>query len=344
MDERKRDARQVRFLKYSALSFVVLLLGFCALAFWVFLQIPSDKEIKGCMVTKMAGVNLCPGSKNYVPLSKISPFLQRAVVMSEDASFWNHNGFDWAELEKSAQLNWQKGSYLRGGSTITQQLAKNLFLSKDKTLTRKGVEALITVRLEEVLTKKEILERYLNVVEFGKDIYGIKAAAQTYFGKSPADLDAVESAFIAMLLPNPAKYSSSHQKKNLTSFGRKRVQRILGDMVRTGKMSQEEYQAAIERMDLFLNPEAEAEELKLQEILNRFDSAEELPADALDRDVHEDPSEEQDKTHAESALPGGRPAQDIPNGRDGMGEGQQPSGMAEPVGELPDGEVNPGDQ
>lgn len=334
----------MRFLKAFALCFAVLLVGLSAVALWVFMQIPSDKEIKGCMVTKMAGVNLCPGSKDYVPLSRISPFLQRAVVMSEDASFWSHKGFDWAELEKSAQLNWQKGSYLRGGSTITQQLAKNLFLSKNKTLTRKGLEALITVRLEELLSKKEILERYLNVVEFGKDIYGIKAAARTYFDKSPADLDAVESAFIAMLLPNPAKYSSSHQKKNLTAFGRKRVRRILGDMVRTGKMSEEEYQAALERMELFLNPQAEAEELKLQEIMDGFESTQELPADAVDGDVHGDPAEEQDESHVQSDTPGETSVQDVPHRRDGMGEGQEPGGVPEPVGELPDGEVDAGDQ
>lgn len=334
----------MKFLKYFALSFAVLLLGIFAVAFWIFLQIPSDKEIKGCLVTKMAGVNLCPGSKDYVPLSRISPFLQRAVVMSEDGSFWTHKGFDWAELEKSAQLNWQKGSYLRGGSTITQQLAKNLFLTKDKTLTRKGIEALITIRLEEVLTKKEILERYLNVVEFGKDIYGIKAAAQNYFGKSPAELDAVESAFIAMLLPNPAKYSSSHQKKNLTNFGRKRVQKILGDMVRAGKMSQDEYQAAVERMDLFLNPEAEAEELRLQEILNRFESTEELSPDPMDGDIRENPSEEQNEKDTESASPGQGSVQNVPHRSHGMGERQNPSSMSEPVGELPDGEVDSGDQ
>lgn len=334
----------MRFLKYFAISFAVLLIAACSVAFWVFLQIPSDKDIKGCIVTKMAGVSLCPGSKDYVPLSRISPFLQRAVVMSEDASFWNHNGFDWGELEKSLQLNWEKGAYRRGGSTITQQLAKNLYLTKDKTITRKGLEALITVRLEEVLTKKEILERYLNVVEFGKDIYGIKAAAKNYFGKSPADLDAVESAFIAMLLPNPAKYSSSHQKKNLTAFGRQRVQRILGDMVRTGKMSQEEYQAAIERMDLFLNPEAEAEEIRLQEIIQNFESPEELPTDSLDRDIHADPSKEQNQNDMNPALPGEGSSQNIPNRRNSMGQGQEPGHVSEPVGELLDGEVDSGDQ
>lgn len=316
----------MNFWKTLGISFALFILFFGIFGIWVFLQIPSASQIKGCLVTKMYQVHLCPGSKEYVPLSRISPFLQRAIVMSEDAAFWNHKGFDWDELQKSFELNWKTGSYARGGSTITQQLAKNLFLSKDKTITRKGIEALITMRLEEVLTKKEILERYLNVVEFGRNIYGIKAASFKYFGKPPSDLDAVESAFIAMLLPNPVKYSSSHQQKNLTAFARKRVQRILNDMVQTGKMTQEQYEAAVSRIELFLNPEAvtETTEPAFEDIENMDfktsspettpaghmdESANELSANSVDSDIHENPPTEQDDPNMNQESPSDVPSQ-----------------------------------
>lgn len=227
-----------------------------ALTVWTLWQVPSDKEIKGCIVTTMARVKLCPGSKDYVPMGRISPFLQRAVVMAEDASFWTHQGFDWDSLEKSAWENWAKGRFKRGGSTISQQLAKNMFLTKDKTVIRKLFEALITMRIERVLSKKEILERYLNVVEFGKNIYGVKAAAQSYFQKAPADLTLVESIFLAIILPNPVKYSHSYTAKSLTPFARSRIERVLSDMARTGKISEEEHDLAKGEMEYFLGPEA----------------------------------------------------------------------------------------
>ena len=167
-----------KWLVRAFLSGLFLTVG---VVLFVFQQVPSDRDIKGCLVTQMYHVKLCPGSHDYVPLKSISLAMQQAVVMSEDTTFWSHQGFDWDEIEKSARQNWQKGEYKRGGSTITQQLAKNMFLSKEKSLLRKGIEALITLRLEKVLKKKDILERYLNVVQFGKDLFGIKVAAQFYF-------------------------------------------------------------------------------------------------------------------------------------------------------------------
>lgn len=239
----------IRFLKSFFLTILVLVGG---TALWVFWQIPSEKEIKGCLVTQMYGVNLCPGSKDYVPLNRISPNIQRAVIMSEDASFYTHHGFDWESLEKSARENWAKGQFKRGGSTISQQLAKNMFLTKDKTLVRKGIEALITMKIEKTLTKKEILERYLNVVEFGRGIFGVKNAARIYFNKSPAELDVTESAFLAMILPSPVKYSRSFHQKALTPFARRRIQRILNDMQKTGKIGPDEYVNGLDRMETFL--------------------------------------------------------------------------------------------
>lgn len=232
-------------LRALLIFFSVIVASIGAVALWVFLQIPSEKEIKGCIVTKMYNVHLCPGSKDYAPLRQISPYLQRAVVASEDGAFWTHDGFDWEALEKSAKENWEKGVYKRGGSTISQQLAKNMFLTKNKTLIRKGIEALITMKIEKTLSKKEILERYLNVIEFGKDLFGVKAAARFYFKKSPAELDLVESAFLAMVLPSPVKYSRSYSQKSLTPFAHRRIRKIISDMAMTGKVSQEEAESAL---------------------------------------------------------------------------------------------------
>ncbi|WP_413585978.1 monofunctional biosynthetic peptidoglycan transglycosylase [Bdellovibrio sp. HCB274] len=216
--------------------------------------LPGEKEIKGCIVTTMYKVDLCPTSKNYVPLKQISPYLQKTIIMTEDGNFYKHHGFEWAIIEKNFRQGWETGVYKRGGSTITQQLAKNMFLSGDRTFFRKGLEAIITDRIEKTLTKKEILEKYLNVVEFGKNIYGIKAASQFYFKKSPASLDVVESAFMAMVLPSPIKYSQSYYKKELTQFARKRMSQIVQNMYQFHSIDQAEYEVAMERIQSFLSP------------------------------------------------------------------------------------------
>ena len=131
-------------------------------------------------------------------------------------------------------------------------LAKNMFLSKNKNFARKGVEALVTVKIEDTLTKREILERYLNVVQFGKNIFGIKAAARFYFKKHPSQLNATEAAFLAMMLPNPEKYSQSFFRKDLTKFARRRVTRILKNMYRFGRIDAGTYHSAIGNIDYFL--------------------------------------------------------------------------------------------
>lgn len=142
----------------------------------------------------------------WVPLSEIAPALQHAVIVAEDASFYYHEGFDWEGIKEAALRNLKVGKLERGGSTITQQLAKNLYLSSGKTLLRKAHEALITYALERHLTKKRILELYLNVVEWGDGIYGAEAAARHHFGKHAADLTPEEAALLAAMLPSPRTY------------------------------------------------------------------------------------------------------------------------------------------
>lgn len=243
-----------KLLKIFGVICLLILVGMGAFAAYVFYKIPSEKEIKGCLVTTMYQVNLCPGSRDYVPLKAVSSYMQKTVVLTEDSAFFQHDGFDWKSIEENAKKNLEKGHYAKGGSTISQQLAKNMFLYKDKTLFRKGLEALITRKIEKTLTKKEILERYLNVVEFGKDIYGVKQAANFYFKKAPAQLDVVESAFLAMILPSPIKYSQSYFRKELTPFAQKRLRRIVNDLYQYSRITQEEYAVAIAEVDKFFSP------------------------------------------------------------------------------------------
>jgi len=236
-----------------ALIFLLVLVP-SLIGFAIWMKIPSESDIRGCLITKMYQVNLCPKNASYVPLKRISPYVAKAIILTEDSSFYDHKGFDWVSIKKNYEENAKVVFYKRGGSTITQQLAKNMFLSAEKSLVRKGLEALITVKLEKALKKKEILEKYLNVIEFGKNIYGIKAAAQHYFQKSPAELDIVESAFLAMLLPNPKKYAASYYKKELTPFASKRIDQIVNNLYQYHIISEEEYNDALVKLETFFRP------------------------------------------------------------------------------------------
>lgn len=159
----------------------------------------------------------------WVPLKRISPHLTRAVIVAEDASFYQHNGFDWEGLKEAFTRNVEKGRLRRGGSTITQQLAKNLYLSSEKSLFRKAHEALLTWQLEGALTKNRILELYLNVAEWGRGVYGAEAAARHHFDKSAADLTPEEAALLAAMLPSPQRYDPIR----LTPYLSKRQAQIL---------------------------------------------------------------------------------------------------------------------
>lgn len=143
----------------------------------------------------------------WVPLGRISSYLRDAVLIAEDDKFFQHQGFDWDEMQKSLEKNREKGKVVRGGSTITQQLAKNLFLKPSRTPWRKLREALIARQIEKELPKRRILELYLNVIEWGDHIYGIEAASQYYFAKSAAALTPGEAIRLASVIINPRRYS-----------------------------------------------------------------------------------------------------------------------------------------
>lgn len=146
----------------------------------------------------------------WVAYKNISPNLKRALIAAEDAKFVDHEGFDWEGIEKAYEKNLKKGKVVAGGSTISQQLAKNLFLSTKRTPWRKLEEAMITVMLESTMSKRRIFEIYLNVIEWGNGIFGAEAAARHYFGTSAKNLSSEQAAKLAAMVPNP-RYYDKHQ-------------------------------------------------------------------------------------------------------------------------------------
>jgi monofunctional biosynthetic peptidoglycan transglycosylase len=168
--------------------------------------------------------------QRWVSYARISPHLKRAVLVAEDSSFWQHDGVDYAQLKEAMEVNAERGEFVRGASTITQQLAKNLYLSPSKSPVRKVRELVIARRLEAELSKQRILELYLNLIEWGDGIYGAEAAARTYFRKSAAELGPQEAALLAAAIINPRVLTPAHPTARL----RRRQQMI---MVRMGAVT-----------------------------------------------------------------------------------------------------------
>jgi monofunctional glycosyltransferase len=151
----------------------------------------------------------------FVPYAKISDHLKRAVISAEDANFTEHDGVDWDAIERAYEQNRSRGKVIRGGSTITMQLAKNLFLSGERSYWRKGQEVIITYMLETILDKERILELYLNVAEWGVGVFGAEAAAKHYFKSSALQLGPSASAKLAAMLPNPRFYDGQRDNRYL---------------------------------------------------------------------------------------------------------------------------------
>jgi monofunctional glycosyltransferase len=160
--------------------------------------------------------------QQWVPYERISVHLKRAVVAAEDAKFIDHEGFDWEAIQKAIEKNERRGKVVSGASTISQQLAKNLFLSGKRSWLRKGQEAVITWMLETTLSKRRILELYLNVAEWGEEVFGAEAAARHHFGIGAATLDAEQALWLAAVLPSPRRY----QHGQLTPYLAGRVDTI----------------------------------------------------------------------------------------------------------------------
>jgi monofunctional glycosyltransferase len=194
-------------------ALVLLAAGFAAAAY-LYLSLPDVRVLRTKNPTTTAFMELrtrqardkglpSQHDQRWVPYSRISANLKRAVIVTEDSAFWKHQGVDYEQLRESMEVNWERGEFARGASTITQQLAKNLYLSPSKNPLRKLRELMITRRLEVELSKQRILEIYLNVIEWGNGVWGAEAAARRYFRKPAADLTATESALLAAAIANP---------------------------------------------------------------------------------------------------------------------------------------------
>lgn len=187
----------------------------------------------------------------WVPIQEMSRELLYSIVASEDATFFEHEGINYQAIMDSLAENLKEGRPAYGGSTITQQVAKNLYFDDEKTLIRKLKEAFVTRDLERRFSKNEILELYLNLAEFGPDLYGVEAAAREFFAKRPKELNAAEGAFLALMLPSPRKhYFAIYQNRNLTRSKRQRLHRVLRDMLYGELITEKQFRAYV-RYDFF---------------------------------------------------------------------------------------------
>ena len=210
--------------------------GFALLAYG-YLTLPDVRSLKSSNPSTTAFIELRAGEahsqgrvprrvQRWVSYRHISPDLKRAVLVAEDDAFWQHEGVDFEQMQESLEADWARGRFFRGGSTITQQLAKNLYLSPSKNPVRKLRELIIARRLESELKKARILELYLNVIEWGDGVYGVEAAAQTYFHTPAAALGPRESALLAAAIVNPRVLNPAHPSARLV----RRQQSILRRM------------------------------------------------------------------------------------------------------------------
>ena len=174
--------------------------------------------------------------KTWISLSRISPHLRKAVVISEDDAFWSHNGFDLTAIRSAVETDMRVGRFKYGASTITQQLAKNLYLSPSKNPMRKIAEAILTRRIEKALTKRRILEIYLNIVEWGDGVFGAEEAALRYFGKPASALSPEESARLAVILPSPLRLNPLKD----SGYVPRRVKAMLDVMAKRGDIKDNE--------------------------------------------------------------------------------------------------------
>ena len=224
-------------MKLKIYLFIIIIIVLIVSAFWmIFSDLPDKEKIleykPETTVTNLTNFNwdreIVVLVRKYIPLKKISPELRKAVVISEDDLFFRHSGINMNEVKKAFEENLEKKRFARGASTITMQLARNAFLFKKKTITRKLKEIIIAKRIEKYLDKRIILEYYLNVVEWGPNIYGAEAAAYYYFDKPASQINLAEASLLAGILPNPIFYNPF---KNLKGARRKqaRVLKLMRD-------------------------------------------------------------------------------------------------------------------
>ena len=250
----KKKKGRSRFLWIAAAVSALLLIGVAAIWLtvpdvrWLSKRNPGETALMKFRREQAFQQKRKVGSRwQWIPLARISPFLIQAVLISEDDKFFEHEGFDWESIRQALEVNLQKKRIFRGGSTITQQLAKNIFLTPEQTIVRKIREAALAFQLEKHLTKKRILELYLNVIEWGDSVYGAEAAAHFYFTVPAFDLTLSQSIRLASVLPNPHRFFPlDNQNRRLN---RKR-HRIAYRIFRRHDISEEEYDRCLAELEI----------------------------------------------------------------------------------------------
>jgi len=195
-------------------------------------------------------IEVGPSTKQWVPIEKVSKHVVHAIVVAEDGKFYQHHGFDFEAMRKAYSVNQKTGRFVRGGSTISQQVVKMTFLSREKTYVRKFREAAGTVLMELLLSKDDILEWYINLTEFGGGIYGVKQAGQYYFKTKPDLLTSEQAIHLALVIPSPNKWSKGLKQKQLTPFGHKRFARIAQNLYQAGYIGTAELETILARGNL----------------------------------------------------------------------------------------------
>jgi monofunctional biosynthetic peptidoglycan transglycosylase len=221
-------------LRLLARVVLLALIALTLLQFWFFARVwywsVHDPETTAFMRSRVEHVRAEGGAAKlrhqWVPYRRISVNLKRAIVAAEDSTFMDHDGFDWKGIQMAYERNLREGEIVAGGSTISQQLAKNLFLSGDRAWWRKAQEAAITVMIELIMDKRRILEIYLNVIEWGELVFGAEAAARYHFGVTAANLSPEQAARLAAMVPNPRKYGPGQN----TAYLQRRTGTLLARM------------------------------------------------------------------------------------------------------------------
>jgi hypothetical protein len=193
-----------------------------------------------------------PGSSNWTNLDDISPFMIVAVLTTEDGAFYKHKGFNHAAIRSSVQANLKARRFVRGASTITMQLAKNLFLARDKALSRKIEEVILTDYLEQAFRKDDMMELYLNIIEFGPDVYGITQAAEHYFGRKPEELSLAECFFLSSLLPSPLRYGKLRDKGEVSETWGNHLRALMNIAAKNNKITHAELEEGLKETVTFM--------------------------------------------------------------------------------------------
>jgi monofunctional biosynthetic peptidoglycan transglycosylase len=251
MNRRMRRLLRLEFLMYALLFTLIWVFSGPVYMYFSTDVDQLNKNYPHHMISKDAEVGFVVEIKSTRPIywvesKEISPFAKWAIILSDDSSFYQHEGINLVQIG-DALREIVDGARFKGATTITQQMVKNIYLLNSRDLARKLEEAFLAHKVEKALSKEKILEIYLNSIEYGPGIYGIKAAADHYFKKTAADISPKEAAFLAMLLPGPLSDNISFQAKGLTSSTQTRISEILQKMKKEKIISPEEYKIALKQ-------------------------------------------------------------------------------------------------